>query len=178
MILLSQKQSLEVIFMNRGLFHENNLFFKVPMILLICALFLSYYKLNFTTDFLNSNVKENKMTEGLKQINGLTGIETFVKTNVKISRVEFVNDELIDLENDKIISEKAFLNNRQDYLGSRWLFYYYCLFIILLFLFYINVRYIRAWFVKVFQSKYKLSPVHYIQLKDGKKNALSYYCAI
>ena len=70
-------------------------------------------------------------------------------------------------ENTDNFNYKLYLGSLLGVFSSCWLYFQ----LILLAIYYV-IFYIRDWLIKVVQNRYDLFLVHFIQLKDGKKNAL------
>jgi hypothetical protein len=144
----------------------NRLYIIAIISLLIGALFLSYYSMNDTVEIFK------KSTDSDNQISKVMNSENYAKTNSSSNKIKLANTKLADTEKEEILSEKALADTHYDSFGKKWMLCYLYIFVILL----ISAfrLYFKGWFIKVSQSRFQFFQVHFIQLKDGKKDALSY----
>ena len=133
--------------------------------LLLLALFFSYYNVNSGIDVYKKS-SENSRKEGR-----LSNTGAMDKTGGNTNKLRFANLRIAETEKEKLLSEKKLGDDHQSSLGRKWMFYYFYIFNILFLSTFI--LYNKGWFIKVIRSKYQIFQVHYIQSKDGKKNALS-----
>ncbi|MGB8455857.1 MAG: hypothetical protein WCD89_26525 [Anaerocolumna sp.] len=145
---------------------KNKSYITTIISLLICAMFLSYYNINYSVGVLKNTAESSSRAE--KVINS----ETYARTNGNRNKFKFVNSKLADTEKEEILSEKALADTHYDSSVKKWMICYLYIFNILLISSFL--LYIKGWFIKVSHSRYQFYQVHYIQLKDGKKDALSY----
>lgn len=128
--------------------------------LLICALFFSYYSISSYKVELYKKSDEVSINK-----------DTYARNRNNANRIRVVSNRPADTDKEEIISGKFLTDGPNEFFGKKWLLYY-------LYLFYLSVisaciLYIKGWFIKVTHSKFQFYQVHFIQLKDGKKDALS-----
>lgn len=128
--------------------------------LLIVILFTSYLYCSSTanTSDFNFRVKKTKVTE-YEDINnnGVSRISLYTQ-----ELMYYNNNELMDNIIKKLVFDVKKMMSVFLILNIILSFYQFCL-------------YIRSWIIQILQTKTKSSfIVHYLQLKDGKKNALSF----
>ncbi len=148
--------------MLKKIFCFSKLYIITVISLLICALFFAYYRTDYTLEIIK------KSTDGVKS--GRAGSEALDKTG-STNKIKFANNKLADSENEETISEKSIAGTRYDLSGKKWMYCY--LYILAILLVSTIIRHIKGWFIKVSRSRFQFYQVHYIQLKDGEKGALS-----
>ncbi len=150
--------------MLKKLIRLKKLYITVVITLLVGAMFFSYYSVNDTMEILkNSFNSEN---------NKAVSSEALAKARGSTNKLKFTNNKLADTEKEKIISKKTIADTYYNSFSKRWMFCYLYIFIILLA--YLFILYIKGWFIKLSHPRFQFYQAHYIQLKDGKKDALSY----
>lgn len=147
--------------MLRQLIHVDKLNMIAIISLLICALFLPYYNINYT-------VKVYEKADESASINR----DTYTRYGRNANKIRFAANKLADTNNEEIVSERPFADSHNDSLEKKWSPYYLYLFLITIISSFI--LYIKGWFIKVTHSRFQFYQVHFTQLKDGKKDALSY----
>lgn len=147
--------------MIRSTLVKNRLLIVSVFIIVFLASFL-YYCTSFSSSesesCLNYRVKRTKVTQ-YEEINNHSGM----------SRVNLQTQELICYNNNELmdnITKKLMLDNKM--MSSIFLI------LTIILSFYQFRLYIRNWIIQISQTKMKSFMVHYLQLKDGKKNALSF----
>ncbi len=148
-------------------FQLNKLYISAIISLLICTLFFSYYNnMNTSMAIYKKNLESNSQSMKLDS-------EAMTKSGANTNKSKYSNEKLAVTENEELNSEKKLADSHQGSLERKWVFYY---FYILNFLFLSAfILYNKGWFIKVLLSRYQFYQVHFIQLKDGKKSALSYH---
>lgn len=140
----------------------SNLYAKTIISLLICALFLAYYSVDFTID------AYKRSTENSSSVSR----DNDAKTGNSTNKLKFAGNKLTDSEQEEILSDNVIADNHYASFEKKWmLFYLYVFSILILSIF---TFYIKGWFIKVTHSRFQFHQVHFIQLKDGKKSALSF----
>ena len=148
-------------------FQLNKFYISAIISLLICGLFFSYYNnINVSIAIYKKNMENNSHSVKLLDSEAMT------KSGADTNKSKYSNERLAITENEEINSEKKLADSHQGSLERKWMFYYFYIFNILFLSTFI--LYNKGWFIKVLRSRYQFYQVHYIQLKDGKKNALSY----
>lgn len=129
--------------------------------LLVCALFLSFYCINYSVE------AYKKAGEG-RFINQ----DTYSRNSANANKIRFNGYKLTETYKEEVISGKASADNHKDSLEKKWIPSF--LNLISMALISVSLLYIKGWFIKVTHSRFQFFKVHYTQLKDGKKDALSY----
>ena len=142
------------------LFVLNKLYITTVISLLICALFFSYYNLNSSIEVFKKNIESNQNCK-------VTNSETAAKAGGNTNKLRFANLRFTETEKDDQLLTKKLGFNHQSPLGRKWMFCYF--YIINILYLSIIILYSKGWFIKVLRSTYQFYQVHYIQLKDGKK---------
>jgi hypothetical protein len=127
------------------------LFATLIISLLICALFLSYCSIDYAIG---------------------ASRDTFAKSESNANKLKFSTNKLTDSEQEEILSDYTLANSHYASFEKKWMLYYLYIFSILIIS--VFAFYIKGWFIKVTHSRFQFHQVHFIQLKDGKKSALSY----
>ncbi len=153
--------------MLKSLYGFNKLYILYIISMLICALFFTYYSINDTAGILK------------KSFNGgysKAGSEAVSKTGSNSNKTKFSGNKLAYSESEEIINKEIFTEARSDHFEKKWMLYYSYLSAILFFS--IIILYVKGWFIKESLLGFQFYQVHYIHLKDGKKDALSYLYSI
>lgn len=129
--------------------------------LLICALFISFYCMNYSVSVYKKAGAD-----------GFINQDTYTRNSTKARKVRFSAYRLADTYKEEVISGKASKDNHKDSLEKKWIPTFINLISIVLIS--VFIHYIKGWLIKVTHSKFQFFIVHYTQLKDGKKDALSY----
>ncbi|MFU0828347.1 MAG: hypothetical protein ACFWTJ_12615 [Lachnoclostridium sp.] len=91
------------------------------------------------------------------------------RTSEKIS---YARDKVMDSYIEDLDSQEVSTDNYQNPLDKKWISFFVVLFFIALMA--SVIFYIKGWLIKVNHWRYLFIMVHFTQLKDGKKDALSY----
>ncbi len=136
------------------------------VILLIGTLFFSYV----ATDIFFNSVSVRRLAEGQSLSQGLVKTVSYVKSGNKLNETGLSYNR-ISILNQEIVPEKVFINNVKPDFENRWQFslYFLCVAIALNLL----ILAVKEWLIKVTRTGRQFIMVHYIQSKDGKKNAAS-----
>lgn len=86
------------------------------------------------------------------------------RTSEKIS---YARDKVMDSYIEDLDSQEVSTDNYQNPLDKKWISFFIALMASVIF-------YIKGWLIKVNHWRYLFIMVHFTQLKDGKKDALSY----
>lgn len=147
--------------MIRSLFVKNRLLIISVLILVLFASFLYYYtslSSSASESCLNYRVKRTKVTQ-YEEINNHSGMS---KVNLQTQElICYNNNDLMDNITKKLLFDNKMIMSIFFILTIILSMYQFCL-------------YIRNWIIQISQTKMKSFMVHYLQLKDGKKNALSF----
>lgn len=138
--------------------HLNKLHQITIISLLVCSLLLSFYCINYSVEVYK------KVSEG-HLIN-----KDVYNRNSTSNKINYANDRVTDSYKEEVTFQKAPADNYQSL--KKWNSF----FVVLLFIFLMSVitLYVKEWFIKVRHWTYQFIKVHFTQLKDGKKDALSY----
>jgi hypothetical protein len=137
----------------------NHIFMTTGMAIIICVLFISCYTLN---EFNNSMwIRKSVSTESTTKTAEYYRTSGNMKANKVDWKIEHAKLEFVDMD-------KYYLNSILKIYGSSQLILFSIIIIFILL-----ILSFRVWRIKISKSKNNLLLVHYIQSKDGKKDALS-----
>ncbi len=135
--------------------------FVIIISLLVCALFLSFYCVNYSVEVYK------KAGEGR-----LINQDTYYRNSANANKFRFNGYKLTDTYKEEVTSGKSSADSHKDSSEKKWLLSFAAL--ISMTLISVSILYIKGWFIKVTHSRFQFFKVHFTQLKDGKKDALSY----
>lgn len=142
----------------------------ILLVILILAMIFAYS----SSGVFKSLNKTKQLTETNYNVKGLT--ETLLRDTLKMRMGMEANKEVIlsylpSFESNESIIQKTELDHINLMQYNKW-FLFQFLFFILLYL-YEFLEYVKEWIIQISQSRFDFFVVRFVELKDGKKDALS-----
>lgn len=152
--------------MNNHVIHRNT----IIVISLVFVLLFALIFTNYATEKFHYNLMPNQYANNSSHIAWFVGSNSMFRPVEKRFKIQLVSDQTgVETLNDKIHLRGS--NKVKNYINSH---------LSLLFIYLLTMqssneifKNFRGWLVNVSQYLYKLFLVRYVQLKDGKKSALS-----